>query len=32
MLWHRDVVSYPDQQIVGGFHLKYVDLVPAGKG
>ena len=26
MLWHKDVISYPDQQIVGGFHLKYVEV------
>ena len=25
MLWHKDFVTYPDRQIVGGFHLKYVD-------
>ncbi len=25
MLWHKDVVSFPDRQIVGGFHFKYVD-------
>ena len=31
MLWHKDVVSYPDQQIVGGFHLKYVDLAAPGE-
>ena len=26
MLWHKDVITYPDQQMVGGFHLKYVDV------
>ena len=25
-LWHKNVISYPDQSIVGGFHLKYVDV------
>jgi len=25
-LWHKDVVSFPDQSIVGGFHLRYVDV------
>ncbi len=28
LLWHKNVVSYPDQSIVGGFHLKYVDVLP----
>jgi ABC-type transport system substrate-binding protein len=27
MLWHKDVITYPDQQMVGGFHLKYVDVI-----
>lgn len=27
MLWHKDVVAWPDNQMVGGFFLKYVDLV-----
>ena len=32
-LWHRDVIAYPDREIVGGFFLKYVDLAaPAGEG
>ncbi len=26
-LWHRDVVALPDREIVGGFFLKYVDLL-----
>lgn len=26
MMWHKNVVSYPDRQIVGGFHIKYVDF------
>ncbi|WP_456379789.1 ABC transporter substrate-binding protein [Thiolapillus sp.] len=30
-LWHKDVVSFPDQSIVGGFHLKYVDVKEAKK-
>ncbi len=34
-LWHRDVIAVPDREILGGFWLKYVDLVPrsaAGAG
>ncbi|HID44402.1 MAG TPA: hypothetical protein EYP34_01435 [Chromatiaceae bacterium] len=31
LLWHKNVVSYPDRSIVGGFHLKYVDIEEAGK-
>jgi oligopeptide transport system substrate-binding protein len=27
MLWHKNVVSYADRQIVGGFHLKFVDML-----
>ena len=27
-LWHRNVIAVPDREIVGGFWLKYVDLVP----
>lgn len=30
-LWHKDVISFPDQSIVGGFHLKYVDVKEAQK-
>ncbi len=27
LLWHKDkVISYPDRQIVGGFHFPYVDV------
>jgi len=26
-LWHKDVIAYPDRQIVGGFHYKFVDVV-----
>lgn len=26
MVWHQDVIEYPDREIVGGFALKYVDL------
>ncbi|MEY8251964.1 MAG: ABC transporter substrate-binding protein, partial [Colwellia sp.] len=26
-LWHKNVVSYPDSQILGGFHLKFVDML-----
>jgi oligopeptide transport system substrate-binding protein len=25
-LWHKNVITYPDREIVGGFHLKYVDV------
>ncbi len=27
-LWHKDVIAIPDREILGGFWLKYVDLVP----
>lgn len=27
MLWHDDVIAYPDNHMVGGFFLKFVDLV-----
>ncbi len=27
-LWHKDVIAVPDREIVGGFFLKFVDLVP----
>ncbi|WP_168427329.1 ABC transporter substrate-binding protein [Candidatus Colwellia aromaticivorans] len=27
LLWHKNVVSYADIQIVGGFHLKFVDML-----
>jgi ABC-type transport system substrate-binding protein len=26
LLWHKDVIAFPDREIVGGFWLKYVDL------
>lgn len=26
-LWHKNVVSFPDRSIVGGFHLKFVDVL-----
>ena len=26
LLWHKDVVAFPDREIVGGFWLKYVDV------
>jgi len=31
-LWHKDVIAYPDREIVGGSFLKYVDVAggPAG--
>lgn len=25
-LWHKNVISFPDREIVGGFHLRYVDV------
>jgi oligopeptide transport system substrate-binding protein len=28
-LWHRNVIAVPDREIVGGFWLKFVDLLPA---
>jgi len=27
-LWHRNVIAIPDREIVGGFFLKYVDVLP----
>jgi ABC-type transport system substrate-binding protein len=26
-LWHKDVIAVPDREIVGGFFLKYVDVI-----
>jgi len=26
-LWHKNVIAIPDREIVGGFFLKYVDIV-----
>ncbi|MGV6851579.1 MAG: ABC transporter substrate-binding protein [bacterium] len=26
MLWHKNVISFADRQIVGGFHLRFVDI------
>jgi ABC-type transport system substrate-binding protein len=31
-LWHKDVIAVPDRDIVGGFFLKYVDIVPHANG
>ena len=28
-LWHKNVIAVPDREIVGGFWLKYVDVMPA---
>jgi len=28
-LWHKNVITVPDRDIVGGFFLKYVDVEPA---
>jgi ABC-type transport system substrate-binding protein len=30
-LWHRNVIAIPDREIVGGFFLKYVDVMPAAQ-
>lgn len=30
-LWHKNVVAVPDRDIVGGFFLRYVDVLPAGQ-
>jgi ABC-type transport system substrate-binding protein len=30
-LWHRNVIALPDREIVGGFALKYVDVLPSGE-
>ena len=27
-LWHRNVIAIPDREILGGFWLKYVDVLP----
>lgn len=27
-LWHRNVIMVPDREIVGGFFLRYVDVLP----
>jgi ABC-type transport system substrate-binding protein len=34
-LWHKDVIAVPDREILGGFWLRYADVLPdrpAGKG
>lgn len=30
-LWHKNVVAMPDRDIVGGYFLRYVDVLPAGE-
>ncbi|MCF6300973.1 MAG: ABC transporter substrate-binding protein [Proteobacteria bacterium] len=25
-LWHKNVITFPDREILGGFHLRYVDV------
>ncbi len=25
-LWHKNVITFPDREIVGGYHLRYVDV------
>lgn len=32
LLWHKDVIAFPDREIVGGFWLKYVDLADDDPG
>jgi hypothetical protein len=27
-LWHKDVIAVPDREMLGGFWLKYVDVLP----
>lgn len=31
-LWHKNVIAVPDREIVGGFFLKYVDVLPPAQG
>ncbi len=34
-LWHKDVIGVPDREILGGFWLRYVDVLPpppSGRG
>jgi oligopeptide transport system substrate-binding protein len=28
-LWHKNVIAVPDREILGGFWLKYADVMPA---
>jgi ABC-type transport system substrate-binding protein len=30
-LWHKNIVAMPDREIVGGYFLRYVDVLPAGQ-
>ena len=30
-LWHKDVIAFPDREIVGGFFLKYVDIAGSAR-
>jgi ABC-type transport system substrate-binding protein len=30
-LWHKNVVTVPDREIVGGFSLRYADVLPPGE-
>jgi len=30
LLWHKNVIGFPDREIVGGFWLKYVDIAAPG--
>lgn len=32
LLWHKDVIAFPDREIAGGFWLKHVDLVDGASG
>ena len=29
LLWHKNIIAMPDRGIVGGFFLRYVDVMPA---
>jgi oligopeptide transport system substrate-binding protein len=31
MLWHKNVVAFPDRAIAGGFFFRYVDVLPEGE-
>ncbi len=32
LLWHKNVIAFPDREIVGGFWLKYVDVEEPAAG
>lgn len=31
LLWHKDVIAFPDREILGGFFMRFVDLKDAGR-